>query len=78
MNMPLIVCLTRMKICLTGCLTDISQQSHSFLGFVFALGIAFTTHEMIQCGMICQQILLHSHVIHVCMGLRNAFSHGFT
>ena len=30
MQIPLTVCLPSMKICLTGCLTDVSQQSHLF------------------------------------------------
>ena len=56
MQIPLIVCLPGMKICLIGCLTDVSWQSHLFLGFTFALGFAFATHDMIQCGMTWQQI----------------------
>ena len=55
-----------------GCLTDASQKSHSFLGFAFA------TCDMIQCGVMWQQILLCSHVIHIYMGLMNALSCGFT
>ena len=47
MQIPLIVCLTSMKICLTGCLTDISQQLCSFLGFTFVLGFAFAACYMI-------------------------------
>ena len=43
-----------------------SHSSHiHFLGFTFILGFAFTTHDMIQSGMMWQQILLHSHVIHI-------------
>ena len=56
-----------------------SHSSHiHFLGFTFILGFAFTTHDMIQCGMMWQQILLHSHVIHIRMGLMNVLSQGFT
>ena len=78
MQIPLIVWSTGMKICLMGHLTDISWQSRSFLGFVFVLGFAFVTHDTIQCGMMCQRILLHSHMIHICAGLTNALSRGFT
>ena len=60
-----------------GHLTDISQQSHSFLGFTFVLGFTFATRDMIQSGVMWQRILLCSHVIHIHMGLMNALNHGF-
>ena len=34
--------------------------------------------DMIECGVTWQRIQLHSHVIHVCMGLTSILSHGFT
>ena len=77
MQIPLMVWSMGVKICLMGHLTDISQQSHSFLGFAFALVFVFMTHDMIQCGMTWQQILLCSHMIHVWMGLTNVLSHRF-
>ena len=45
--------------------------------FAFALVFVFMTHDMIQCGMTWQQILLCSHMIHVWMGLTNVLSHRF-
>ena len=47
MQIPLIVWLTGMKICLMGHLTD-SWQLHSLLGFMFALGFTFVTQDMIN------------------------------
>ena len=54
MQIPFIVWLTGMKICLTGHLTDVSWQLCTFLGFTFALGFTFVTCDMIQCGMTWQ------------------------
>ena len=54
MQIPLIVCLPGMKICLTGCVTDVSLQSGSFLGLMFALEFAFVTCDTIRCGMMWQ------------------------
>ena len=54
MQIPVIVCSPGMKIGLMGCLTDISRESCSFLGFAFALGFPFVTCDMIQCGVMWQ------------------------
>ena len=54
MQISLIVCLKGMKICLTGHLTDVSQQLHSFLGITFALVFMFATCDMIRCGVTWQ------------------------
>ena len=50
-QIPLIVWSTRVKICLTGHLMDMSWTSHGsrtrLLGFAFALGFMFMTHNTI-------------------------------
>ena len=51
MQIPLIFWSTGMKTCPMGCLTDVSQQLHSFSGFAFVLGFTFVTCDTIQCGM---------------------------
>ena len=57
-----------MQICHTGHLTDVSQQSHSFFGFI--LGFVFVSHDMIEYGVMWHTVIripLHSHVTHVGM-----------
>ena len=58
--------------------TGMNSSRICFLGFAFLLGFMFVTHDMIQCAKMWQQIHLHSHMIHICTGLTNALSHGFT
>ena len=56
-----------------------SHGSHvHFLGFASVLGFPLMTHDMIQCGMTWQWIQLHSHMIHVTMGLTGMLSDRFT
>ena len=69
MQIPLIDCFTGEEIRLT-CHLGMSHNSPvQVSGFTFALGFAFVTQDMIQCGVTWQSFLLCSHVIHVCMGL---------
>ena len=42
------------------------------------IGFSFLSLDMIRCGVTWQRILLHSHGIHICMGLTSILSHGFT
>ena len=52
-----------------------SWTSH---GSHICFGVCIASHDTIKCGKMWNRILLHSHGIHIHMGLMNALSHGFT
>ena len=66
------------KTCLTWCVMVVWLANECLMVVAFIFRVCILSLDMIGCGMMWQRIRLHSHVIHVRMGLTSILSYGFT